>query len=184
MRSGLFALAALSLASPAAAQDGSGVERERTKATAQEFFGKATERSKSPIKVDAKAPSGDEDFGYNGTFKFPSGQVLAITAGKAECVTEVKATYAAFASNGGQRPGNPIVGAFQSNTQNQFQIGTAFIYWADVTSVVHSGETLIVRGPWHIRFIFPSEELAQRFGQAMEFMRTQCNANTDDDLAF
>lgn len=180
----LGVLVAAVLTAPAAAQDGSGVERERTKATAQDFFTKAVERSKTPIEIDAKQASSTEDFGYNFEFKFPPGRVLGIAPGATDCVSKIKAIYVYQAGPAHLPKGNPMMSVFGRSSGGDIAIGEGFIDWSQVIAVTRTGAAITVKGMWHFRFIFPTEELAQRFGAAMEFMRTQCAPNTDDDLAF
>lgn len=174
---------------PAIAQDGSGATKERTKASAQEFMTKVTETG--GFSVEARAVH-DRHLGFNvGTdgYLFQPGQVTAMAQDeKDDCVTRVQARYTSKANHPTMGPVllSPMSTLFTSDiteTSGFGQSGWSPIYWKHTSSVTRSGSSItLLTIVADFRFNFNSEQMAERFGQAMEFMRTQCDATSD--LAF
>lgn len=186
---------------PSVAQDGSGAVAERTKASAHEFFTKMA--GQNAYRVEARFTSSCATFNIDPTIscatvdpyestppgRFFPGWIRAIAPSPSDdCTSVVTAVFAKNDKWGGygyvpETYGtNPMALIFNQSGGPE-ATGSAVMDWKTATVVSHQGAKVIVKWPsFELRFTFGDSTVAGRFAQAMEFMRTTCDASAD--LAF
>ena len=193
----LCATVVLFIALPVAGQDGSGSAKERTVASAYEFFATMMVQGGN-YQIESRFAGNPASFneptnlqGYG--LRAPPGPILKISPSATDsCITNVRTSFmleVAFPNPiyGGLVSGiNPMGGPFKLDVEERplgVRHASTGINWGIVTSVARMGSSVIVKDPLHeLRFQFHDESIANRFAQAMEFLRTTCDKTAD--LAF
>lgn len=191
MRTFPLGFTALCLASPLAAQDGSGATPERTVQTAQDFLQKIIELGGVTIEVGIEDQNSWNSYtSYsNGPHlvSWPAGAIgSAAPVVSKPCQTTFSAKFVLWArqqDNGATiKEFSPLISTFSQGFKSDGYLGSGNLVldWSAVNNVSREGPYIYMLKM--LRFKMPSVDIAERTHSAIDYLRSQCDQTKN--LAF